>query len=263
MKTRTFLAALALWVALPAHAVGRFTDATDLWWSSAEPGWGVNVVQQNEVLFLTFFIYNLSHSSAWYSASEMKFANGNFGVLTYEGALYESRGSTFDDYYDGAALTYRQVGNVQFRMTTQGTATLVYSIDGHTVTKQLTRFTWRVNEVAGAYLGGIAGDYSSCPAAPSNGYGEEGGLRIVVSQSGPNVAIQATGSSATCVYDGRNYDQQGRLGTMSGRYFCTDGTEGSFNATELEANPQGFTVHVTTTTNNCNFSGRIAGARRG
>ena len=65
MKTRTFLAAAAFAAALPAHSVGRFTDATDLWWNSAEPGWGVNVVQQNEILFLTFFLYNLSHSSAW------------------------------------------------------------------------------------------------------------------------------------------------------------------------------------------------------
>ena len=30
--TRRILVALALSIAIPAHAVGRWTDATDLWW---------------------------------------------------------------------------------------------------------------------------------------------------------------------------------------------------------------------------------------
>ena len=46
-----------------------------------------------------------------------------------------------------------------FRLNSIGSATLAYSVDGLTIQKQLTRFTWRVNELTGSYLGAIAGDY--------------------------------------------------------------------------------------------------------
>ena len=57
IRTRMILAALAMSIAIPAHAVGRWTDVTDLSWKSGQSGWGLNVIHQNDVLFLTFFVY--------------------------------------------------------------------------------------------------------------------------------------------------------------------------------------------------------------
>ena len=261
MRTRKILAALALSIAIPAHAVGRLTDATDLWWNSGQSGWGVNVVQQNEVLFLTFFVYGPNLNPVWYSASDVRLQASTNGVLVYTGALYETHGSWLaDNFYDPAAVVYRQVGTVMFRLNSIGSATLIYSVDGLTIQKQLTRFTWRTNELAGSYLGALAGTYFNCVSPFSNGYGEEGGLRFVLTQTSTNLAIQATGISATCVYSG-TYVQQGRMGSMKGPYTCTNGTFGSFEASEIEANPQMFSARVTTTTNVCDFSGRIGGLR--
>lgn len=261
MKTKNLLAALAFVVALPAHAVGRFTDASDLWWNANEPGWGVNVVHENEVLFLTFFVYGPNRNPVWYSASDVRFQGSANGVVVYQGALHETHGPWFNDYFDAPSVLYRQVGTVMFRLTSAGTATMVYTVDGITIQKQLTRYTWRVNEFGGAYLGALAGTYSNCPSPTSNGLGEEGGLRMVVTQVGGNVTIQSTGNTATCVYSG-DYTQQGRMGAMSGAYTCTNGTVGTFSATELEANPQAFSARLEMTTNNCNFSGRFGGIRR-
>ncbi len=262
IRTRMILAALAMSIAIPAHAVGRWTDATDLWWNSGQSGWGVNVTQQNDVLFLTFFVYGPNLNPVWYSASDVRLQATTNGVLVYTGALYETHGSWLaDNFYDPAALIYRQVGTVMFRLNSIGSATLIYSVDGLTIQKQLTRFTWRTNELAGSYLGAIAGDYFGCVSSFSNGYAEEGGLRYVLTQTSTNLAIQATGGSATCVYSG-TYVQEGRMGSMKGAYTCTNGTFGTFEASEIEANPQVFSAKVTTLTNVCNFSGRIGGLRR-
>jgi len=55
MKRLLALAAAAF--ALPALASTHSTDYTDLWYLPAESGWGVNVVQQNDIVFATFFVY--------------------------------------------------------------------------------------------------------------------------------------------------------------------------------------------------------------
>ena len=39
----------------------RAADYTDLWWIPAESGWGVKVVQTDNFMFLTFFIYGEDH----------------------------------------------------------------------------------------------------------------------------------------------------------------------------------------------------------
>ena len=259
-RTKLFMAALAMSIAIPAHAVGRLPDATDLWWNSAQSGWGVNVIQQNDVIFLTFFVYGPNLNPVWYTADGHLEGTTN-GVLVYTGALYETHGPWLaDNFFDPARVVYRQVGTVTFRLNSIRSATLVYSVDGLTIQKQLTRFTWRVNELAGAYLGAIAGDYSGCASSFSNGYSEEGGLRYVLTQTTTNLAIRATSNSATCVYSG-TYVQEGRMGSMKGPYTCTNGTFGSFEASEIEANPQMFSAKVAITTNVCNFSGRIGGLR--
>ena len=90
IRTRMILAALAMSIAIPAHAVGRWTDATD----PGELGrrWGVNVIQQNDVLFLTFFVYGPNLNPVWYSASHVRLEGTTNGVLVYQGAVYGLHG---------------------------------------------------------------------------------------------------------------------------------------------------------------------------
>ena len=54
---------------LLATPAARAADYTDLWWNPAESGWGVNVVQSDTFMFLTFFIYGQDGKPTWYSAS--------------------------------------------------------------------------------------------------------------------------------------------------------------------------------------------------
>ena len=65
---RRFLAAAA--VALPATVLSAPTvDYTDLWFIPAESGWGANVIQQHDILFVTLFVYGTNGQPTWFVAS--------------------------------------------------------------------------------------------------------------------------------------------------------------------------------------------------
>ncbi len=60
--TRGLLAAVALCaIVLPARA----TNYQDLWWNPNESGWGIQIVQQSDTLFLTWFIYDGAGNPTW------------------------------------------------------------------------------------------------------------------------------------------------------------------------------------------------------
>ena len=52
---------------LTASAQAAATDYTDIWYNPAENGWGVNVVQSDVSLFLTFFIYGADSKPTWFT----------------------------------------------------------------------------------------------------------------------------------------------------------------------------------------------------
>lgn len=71
-----FFATLA--VSLPAAATTYSTDYTDLWWSGqSESGWGINLIQQHEVIFATMFVYHSDNTAHWYSASALMPVGGS------------------------------------------------------------------------------------------------------------------------------------------------------------------------------------------
>ena len=60
-----------------AFRVGAI-DYTDLYYVPGEEGWGVNVVQSDDFLFLTFFIYGPDNKPTWYTAQLTLDASGNY-----------------------------------------------------------------------------------------------------------------------------------------------------------------------------------------
>ena len=79
-----FIASLA--VSLPAAATTYGTDYTDLWWNQNESGWGINLIQQYEVIFATLFAYGADNSNRWYVASSLSGSQSSF-----TGTLYSPR----------------------------------------------------------------------------------------------------------------------------------------------------------------------------
>ncbi|MDQ5962814.1 MAG: serine protease, partial [Patescibacteria group bacterium] len=128
------------------------TNYQDLWWNPSESGWGVNFTHQyagpprGEILFATMFTY--ANASAgdrnppmWYVASEMiKQPDGSF-----YGFLYQTTGSAFNavPFVPLTPDRITPVGTMQFTPIDGQTGTLVYSVNGVTVVKTITRQVYR------------------------------------------------------------------------------------------------------------------------
>ncbi len=60
---------LALTSAMPPAAATSFSvDNSDLWGNPAENGWGLQIVQRAEIIFVTLYLYNANNTPVWYAA---------------------------------------------------------------------------------------------------------------------------------------------------------------------------------------------------
>ncbi len=68
---RSLAFALTLAVVALTPAAARAQDYTDIWWNAGgtESGWGVNFVQNENIVFATFYIYDVNRQPMWYSAA--------------------------------------------------------------------------------------------------------------------------------------------------------------------------------------------------
>jgi hypothetical protein len=108
-----------------------------LWWGSAsESGWGVNVVQQGDLLFATWFTYDLSGKGQWLVMSD----GVRTGTDTYSGALYRTSGPAFSSAsFDPSRVTVTPVGTATLAFRDANNGTFTASVGGTTVSKAITR----------------------------------------------------------------------------------------------------------------------------
>jgi hypothetical protein len=232
--------ALSLAFVLPAKASTTSVDFTDLWFIPAESGWGLNLIQQSNVLFGTLFVYGADNTPRWYVASDLESTNGT----SFSGTLFKTTGPFFGAPWTGNTTT--PAGNMTLVFTSVNTATLTYTADGVTVTKNVVRQTWRSENLAGNYLGGLTANGTSC-AAGNTAILMFGSMSVSQSGGGQtSMTINFTTNSnqaAVCTFNG-NYAQSGRQGSISGNWSCTvNGTAanvGTFTMTELQASIRGF-----------------------
>ena len=269
MMPRFLTAILATAAALPAAATTHSTDYTDLWYLPAESGWGVNVIQQGDVVFATFFVYASDGSAKWFSVSDGRSVASSPGQNTFTGALYETRGSFYGGPWGGVSAQI-QVGTATFTFTTSTTGTLQYTVNGVNVSKSIVRQTWRGNTLTGNYIGGFAANGTSCRNGIQNGpVSVTGGLIVGHSNFfNPTFQIQFNSGSnqaATCTFNG-SYAQEGKLGRVSGNWSCqipgvSSPPVGTFTITDIEANTKGITARFNAADQNCNYDGYFGGIR--
>ena len=263
-----FLASLA--IAMPARATTYSIDLTDIWWAGpTEDGWGVTVSQQGEVIFATFFIYGADRSARWFSAALFPVASPA-GLTVFSGDMFRSTGS----FYGAANFTKdpaTKVGTVTMSFNSASTATLTYTIDGVSVTKQILRQTFRNTNLTGDYTGGLVSNRTSCTNAALNGFADVQG-QLTVTHTDPSIVLQVgftatDGSAGSCVFRGV-YVPSGRLGTISsGTWSCVAGNatvvQGvSFSMTNIDAQLNGFHGNfVATDQGQCLYNGRFGAVR--
>ena len=127
-----------------AAAVTGSTDYSGLWYNAGESGWGMNVMQQEQILFITLFIYGTNGQPTWFVASNAAFTGANSaGDRTYTGALYATTATPFSTTpFNPSSVTVAQVGTITFVGRADGTATVTYTASGSTVNKTVARQTW-------------------------------------------------------------------------------------------------------------------------
>jgi lysyl endopeptidase len=121
---------------------------TDLWWNSAESGWGLNLNHQGDIVFGTLFTYDAAGPMWLVLANGAKQSDGS-----YQGALFRTTGPAFNAS-PWTPTTATQVGTMRLVFAGVGTATLTYTVNGTSVTKSITRqgfgppttCTWTTND---------------------------------------------------------------------------------------------------------------------
>jgi hypothetical protein len=127
-----------------------------LWWRSpagAQPGWGVNVEHQGDILFATWFTYDTDGSGMWLVMSE----GAKTGVDTYSGTLYRTTGPGFDSNpFDPARVTLTEVGTASFIFYGRDDGMFTTVVNGVSFGQPITRQVY-ANAVPTCTIGGTAG----------------------------------------------------------------------------------------------------------
>lgn len=238
-----------LWAAPPINYADHWNKAT-------EPGWGLSITQNADILFGALYIYDTGSLPTWYSAT-MTLVSENGGVRTYSGTLYKTSGPALGQPYNPALLDYRQVGTMTIDFPDDAHGLLNYTIDSIGAIKNIERFTFAPNQVTGSYVGSTSDVTYGC-ANPSRD-GE------VTNDPGPFTIALENGEAVmrfpTCTVNGK-WTQQGQVGTIEGTYGCTHGGNGTIKFTGLRSEKGGIVgSYVGRDDFSCSFRGNLGGMR--
>ena len=124
--------------AVAAAARATPPNYSGLFWASppgSESGWGLNVAHQGDVIFATWFTYDVNGKAWWLSMTGTKVADG-----TYSGTLNQTHGPAFSAVpFDPRSITIGAVGSALLTFTDVDNATFFYSVNGIAQTKAITR----------------------------------------------------------------------------------------------------------------------------
>jgi hypothetical protein len=265
---KRLVAAVATALALSgAQANTVTTDFTDLWYIPAESGWGANVIQQQDILFITLFVYGQNNQPTWYVGSAVQYQGLQNGQFTFTGSLFQTTGPYFGaGTFNPANVTNRQVGSITFRTGTSTTATITYTVDGVSVTKNVQRQTFRNQDFSGQYRGAVIGSYSGCSSG--NGPYESPAI-LTVTQNNTSIQIAEAGGGGTTAYT-CNYTGtitfSGNASSAAGSGVCSDGFAQTWSTSEMKVGldffAAAFSARLGGANSSCVFTGRIGGLRR-
>jgi hypothetical protein len=113
-------------------------NAQDLWWASpdgSESGWGINLTQQGDTIFGTWFTYDIDGTPMWLVVTAQK-----NGQMSFSGTLYRTTGPPFSAVpFDPANVVATAVGNATFTFSDGNNASFVYTVNGASQVKTITR----------------------------------------------------------------------------------------------------------------------------
>ena len=108
---------IAAYIALVTGTPPPPANYTGLWWASpagSESGWGISFAHQGDVIFATWFTYDVDGTPMWLSGAAH--ASSGFGGPDWTGTLYRTTGPPFNSTpFDPAQVTETPVAT--FRLS--------------------------------------------------------------------------------------------------------------------------------------------------
>ncbi|HET9763327.1 MAG TPA: hypothetical protein VFR50_07415 [Casimicrobiaceae bacterium] len=124
--------------AASSASLAAATNYQDLWWAvpaGSESGWGINLNHEGDVIFATWFTYDLDGSPMWLVVTANKTAPG-----VYTGTLYRTTGPAFNSVpFNPGGVVPTAVGLATFTFVDGNNATFAYTVNGIAQQKAITR----------------------------------------------------------------------------------------------------------------------------
>jgi hypothetical protein len=109
-----------------------------LWWAApagSESGWGINLAHQGDIIFASWFTYDLTGKGLWLVMTAPKTAPN-----TYSGTLYTTMGPAFNAVpFNPAQVTATAVGSGTLTFSDANDGTFAYTVNGIAQVKNITR----------------------------------------------------------------------------------------------------------------------------
>ncbi len=116
------------------------TNYQDIWWAGTsanagtEQGWGINFAHQGDIVFASWFTYDLNGTPLWLVATLQKTAPG-----VYTGSLYRPSGPRFDAYDKTKFSPNAAVGTMTLTFADGNNATFNYTVQVAGMTSSVTQ----------------------------------------------------------------------------------------------------------------------------
>ena len=247
-----------LMVALFAISAPALADFSDIWWNPNESGWGINLIQNEGVIFATMFVYGTNGAPTWYGGV----LNRDSSTGSFSGSLFASTGPYFGaTSFDPKQVAVTTVGNMSFTPgSLSDTGVLTYNVNNVTVTKNIQRQTLTTIVLGGTYLGGFIAQTTSCSNGASNGNHAFASQLDVNQNTAGTVQLDVSlGSGVSCTFRG-TATQVGQLFRIpNATYTCTNGLSTSAVVYNLKQTEQGIEGQWQALTGgNCQEDGRFS-----
>ncbi|MEO8385785.1 MAG: hypothetical protein ABI583_11120 [Betaproteobacteria bacterium] len=260
---KSLLASVALALAAFASSTQSLANNyQDLWWNPNESGWGINISQQGDVMFATWFIYGADNQPTWIflSRADRSGATGN----TFSGDIFRATGTPFAVVpFIPANTAATKVGTATLVFSDSRTGTLTYTVNGAQVVKQITRQVIGLYNLTGSYFGALKRAGVGCVNAALNGDATNPAIYSVShSIATGSLTITEVGGSL-CNFTGTT-SVFGSLIEGSGNFTCAaENITGSWTMREGRPGPNAFSALMSLRPNgdSCTLSATIGGLK--
>jgi hypothetical protein len=126
---------------LPAQLPPSTQSFEGPWWAApagVESGWGLTLDHQDDVIFTTWFTYDVNGKAMWLTMTASRTA-----ATTYAGTLYRTSGPPLTDAaFDSSRVQRTEVGTGTLTFSDGNNGTFSYTVNGISQSKPITRLVF-------------------------------------------------------------------------------------------------------------------------